>query len=156
MHAMEDNQQSSVKQVHGTNQFVTCQIGEEMYGIDILLVQEIIRYSKPTKVYNANPIVEGVINFRGKIIPLIDMRSKFHLMRAEYDAYTIVIIIEHQRKTIGIIVDRVSDIVTFREPDIQRVDKEFAEDVKTQHIQGIGKSGTQIVFLFDSDQLILM
>ncbi len=152
----EDQLSSQIKHLTGNNQFVTCQIGDEMYGIDILLVQEIIRYSKPTKIYNANPIVEGVINFRGKIIPLVDMRGKFHMPRVDYDAYTIVIIIEHQRKTIGVIVDRVSDIVTFKEQDIQHVDQEFAEEVKTEHIKGIGKSGTQIVFLFDSDQLIAM
>ncbi len=156
MHPNEDQLSTQIKNLTGNNQFVTCQIGEEMYGIDILLVQEIIRYSKPTKIYNANPIVEGVINFRGKIIPLIDMRSKFNMPRADYDAYTIVIIIEYQRKTIGVIVDRVSDIVTFKEQDIQVIDQEFAEEVRTRHIKGIGKATSQIVFLFDSDQLISM
>lgn len=131
------------------NQYITFRIGEEEYGIDIMLVQEIIRYSKPTRVFNANPVIKGVINFRGRVIPIIDMHHKFNLPQQEYDDFTVVIIIEVEKKTMGMIVDRVSDIVSFKEENVQLVDREFAADIKTEHLKGMGKSGDRIVLLLD-------
>ncbi len=131
------------------NQFVTFQIGEEEYGIDIMLVQEIIRYKKPTRVFNANPVIKGVINFRGKVIPVINMHRKFNLSAGEYDEFTVVIIIEVEKKTIGMIVDRVSDIMSFDTEEMQLVDQEFASDIKTEHLKGMGKSGDRIILLLD-------
>lgn len=131
------------------NQYITFRIGDEEYGIDIMLVQEIIRYSKPTRVFNANPVIKGVINFRGRVIPIIDMHRKFNLPQQEYDDFTVVIIIEVEKKTMGMIVDRVSDIMSFKEEDMQLVDQEFAADIKTEHLKGMGKSGDRIVLLLD-------
>ncbi len=131
------------------NQYVTFQIGEEEYGIDIMLVQEIIRYNKPTKVFNTNPIIKGVINFRGKVIPIIDMHRKFNIPEKSYDKFTVVIVIEVNNKTMGMIVDRVSDIVSFNSEDIQLVDREFAEDIKSEHLKGMAKSNERIYLLLD-------
>ncbi len=131
------------------NQYITFRIGEEEYGIDIMLVQEIIRYSKPTRVFNANPVIKGVLNFRGRVIPIIDMHRKFNLPQQEYDDFTVVIIIEVEQKTMGMIVDRVSDIMSFKDEDMQMVDREFAADIKTEHLKGMGKSGDRIVLLLD-------
>ena len=131
------------------NQYVTFQIGEEEYGISIQLVQEIIRYNKPTKVSNGNPVIKGVINFRGRIIPVIDMYKKFNMFEQQYDAYTVIIVIEVNNKTMGIIVDRVSDIMSFDREDIQLVDKDFAEDIKTQHLKGLAKYNNRIIMLLD-------
>ena len=136
------------------NQYVTFQIGAEEYGIDIMLVQEIIRYNKPTRVFNSNPVIKGVINFRGKVIPIIDMHSKFNLQEQEYDEFTVVIIIEVQAKTMGMIVDRVSDIMSFNSEDIQFVDREFAEDIKTEHLKGMAKSDNRIVLLLDPERVL--
>ncbi len=119
-----------------------------------MLVQEIIRYSQPTRVANANPAIKGVINFRGQVIPVIDMRRKFNLPQQEYDDFTVVIIIEVHHKTMGMIVDRVSDIMSFQDKDIQVVDREFADDVKTEHLQGMGKSGDRIVMLLDPGRVL--
>ena len=136
------------------NQYVTFQIGAEEYGIDIMLVQEIIRYNKPTRVFNSNPVIKGVINFRGKVIPIIDMHSKFNLQEQEYDEFTVVIIIEVQAKTMGMIVDRVSDIMSFNTEDIQFVDREFAQDIKTEHLKGMAKSDNRIVLLLDPEKVL--
>ncbi len=138
------------------NQFVTFQIGEEEYGIDIMLVQEIIRYKKPTRVFNNNPVIGGVINFRGKVIPVINMHRKFNLPPGEYDEFTVIIIIEAEKKTIGMIVDRVSDIMVFNDEDVQLVDKEFASDIKTEHLKGMGKSGERIVLLLDPYKILTL
>ncbi len=136
------------------NQYITFRIGEEEYGIDIMLVQEIIRYSKPTRVFNANPVIKGVINFRGRVIPIIDMHRKFNLPEEEYDGFTVVIIIEVQKKIMGMIVDRVSDIVSFSPENIQLVDREFAEDIKTEHLKGMGKADERIVLLLDPNRVL--
>jgi len=136
------------------NQYVTFQIEEEEYGIDIMLVQEITRYNKPTRVYNSNPTIKGVINFRGKVIPIVDMRRKFNLPEQEYDPFTVVIVIERQNKTMGMIVDRVSDIMSFNAEDIQEVDREFADDIKTEHVKAMAKTGDRIVMLLAPDQIM--
>ncbi len=136
------------------NQYVTFRIGDEEYGIDIMLVQEIIRYNKPTTVFNVDPVVKGVINFRGKVIPIVDMHRKFNLEEVDYDEFTVVIIIEVSKKTMGMIVDRVSDIVSFNPEDIQLVDREFAEDIKTEHLKGMAKTGNRIVMLMDPYRIL--
>ncbi len=136
------------------NQYVTFQIEEEEYGIDIMLVQEITRYNKPTRVYSTNPAVKGVINFRGKVIPILDMRSTFNLQEQEYDPFTVVIVIEYKTKTMGMIVDRVSDIMSFSKEDVQEVDQEFANDIKTEHVKAMAKTGDRIVMLLDPDLIM--
>ncbi len=136
------------------NQYVTFQIEEEEYGIDIMLVQEITRYNKPTRVYNSNPSVKGVVNFRGKVIPILDMRHKFNIPEQEYDQFTVVIIVENKGKTMGMIVDRVSDIMSFNPEDIQTMDQEFADDIKAEHVKAMAKAGEKIVMLLDPDRLM--
>lgn len=142
--------------ISAENQYVTFQIGEELYGIDIMLVQEIIRYHKPTRVSTSNPVIKGLTNFRGQVIPMIDMHKKFNFKEEdyEYDKFTVVIVFEIQNKTMGIIVDRVSDIVSFRDEDIQMLDKEFEEDVKTKHIKGIANVKEEIVLLLDAQKIL--
>ena len=108
------------------NQYVTFQIGKEYYGIGVNVVQEIIRYREPTKVFNSNPIITGVINFRGDVIPIIDMHIKFNLEPFEYDSYTVIIVVEVEGKTMGLIVDRVSNIMTAANDETKVVDNEFA------------------------------
>ncbi len=136
------------------NQFVTFNLDDEEYGIDVLLVQEMIRYQKPTKVPNANCVVKGVINFRGKVIPLVDMRNKFSLVPREYDSFTVIIVLEIKGKTVGIIVDRVSDIVSFSINSIQEADEEFVHDLKAEYLKGMGKLDDRLVMLLDPDKIL--
>jgi purine-binding chemotaxis protein CheW len=135
-------------------QFVTFQIGDEEYGIDIMLVQEIIRYQKLTKVFNANPAISGVMNFRGNVIPIIDMRRKFNLPEIEYDDYTVVIVIEIDKKTMGMIVDRVSDILSFDMVQIQMIDRQFEEDIMIEHLQALAKQDDRIIMLLDPSRVM--
>lgn len=136
------------------NQYVTFQIAGDEYGIEIVLVQEIVRYTRPTRVFNADPIVDGVTNFRGQVIPLINMHRKFQMEEVEYDAYTVVIVIRDQERTMGMIVDRVSDIRSFNEEEIQKMDEEFADDIKAAHIKGIARSDGRIVMLLDPSRIL--
>lgn len=136
------------------NQYVSFNLDEEEYGIEVLLVQEIIRYHKPTKVPNGNKVVSGVINFRGKVIPLIDMRAKFGLATREYDTFTVIIVLEIKGKTVGLIVDRVYDIVSLTEQDIQFVDEDFIADVKAEYLRGMGKVGERLILLLDPERVL--
>ncbi len=136
------------------NQYVTFEINEEIYGIDIMLVQEMMRYQKPTRVFNSNPIIKGLINFRGTVIPIIDMHKKFDIAEIEYDRFTVVIVFKVKEKTIGIIVNRVSDIISPAENEIQEVSKEFADDIKTKHLKGIAKDNSNIVLLLDEEKIL--
>ncbi|WNF35851.1 chemotaxis protein CheW [Bacillaceae bacterium IKA-2] len=136
------------------NQFVTFQVGDEFYGIEIMIVQEIIRYKKPTRVFNALPVIKGVINFRGDIIPIIDMNVKFRLPQKDYDEYTVVIVVEVKGKTMGIIVDRISDILTFEKDKIKVVDDELAEDMKTNYLRGLVETKDRVVMLLDPNMLL--
>lgn len=135
-------------------QFVTFQIGDEEYGIDVMLVQEIIRYRRLTKVFNSNPAIKGVMNFRGNVIPIMDMRRKFKLDEIDYDEYTVVIVIEVENKTMGMIVDRVSDIVDFDRIQLQMVDSQFEHDVKVEHLQALAKYGERIIMLLDPSKVM--
>jgi purine-binding chemotaxis protein CheW len=136
------------------NQFVTFQVGDEFYGIEIMIVQEIIRYKKPTRVFSALPAIKGVINFRGDIIPIIDMNLKFSLPPKDYDDYTVVIIVEVNGKTMGIIVDRISDILTFEKDEVKVVNDELAEDMKTNYLRGLVDTKDKVVMLLDPRKLL--
>jgi len=136
------------------NQYVSFNLDEEEYGIEVLLVQEIIRYQKPTKVPNSNRVIQGVINFRGKVIPLIDMRAKFGLPIREYDSFTVIIVLETKNKTIGLIVDRVYDIVSLSETNIQVADEDFVHDLKAEYLKGMGKIGNRLILLLEPDKVL--
>lgn len=136
------------------NQYVSFNLDDEEYGIEVLLVQEIIRYQKPTKVPNSNQIIQGVINFRGKIIPLIDMRAKFGLPTREYDIFTVIIVLEIKGKTVGLIVDRVYDIVSLSEDNVQIADEEFVHDLKAEYLKGMGKIGNRLILLLEPDKVL--
>ena len=139
--------------ISAENQFVTFGVEDEEYGVDVLKVQEIIRYQKPTKVPNAPDIVKGVINFRGEVIPIIDLRKKFDLELREYDDFTVIIILEVKDKTVGIIVDHVSDILSFSKEDIQDT-LEFSSDIKTEFIRGMAKLDDRLIMLLELEKLL--
>ena len=130
-------------------------IGEEEYAVEVLLVQEIIRYSRPTRIPNSPPVIKGVINFRGKVIPVIDMRAKFGLAGRNYDSFTVIIVLEVNRKVMGMIVDSVSDVISFAPEDIQEADEELINDTKIQHIKGLGKlNGDRLVQILVAEKVL--
>ena len=93
-------------------EFLAFKLGSEEYGIDILRVQEIRSYERPTRIANAPDFIKGVVNLRGVIVPIIDMRLKFRLEQATYDHFTVVIVLNIGRRVMGIVVDAVSDVIT--------------------------------------------
>ncbi len=103
--------EESGKMVAGPREYLTFRLDQEEYGIDILKVQEIRGYEKPTRIANAPEFIKGVVNLRGTIVPIIDMRLKFNCAKAEYNSFTVVIILNLRNRIVGIVVDSVSDVM---------------------------------------------
>jgi len=137
----------------GGNEFLGFRLGKEEYGMEILKVQEIRNWEEPTTIANAPAFIKGVINLRGIIVPIVDMRIKFNLGKAEYDQFTVVIILNVAGRTIGIVVDAVSDVLTLG-PDQIRPAPDFSSTFDTQYINGLGTVDQRMLILVDIEKLM--
>ena len=145
------------KSVIGINQdilqYVTFSIGDETYGVAVGRVQSINEMTEITHVPKAMAFIKGVINLRGAVVPVIDMRRKFNLPPREYDSFTVILIVEVKGKLIGMIADSVSDVVSFNTSDI-KTEINFSARVDTGAIEGIGMSGESLTILLDVDSFL--
>lgn len=141
----------------GSHQVLTFTLGEETYGVDILRVQEIRGYSAVTRIPQAPAHVLGVLNLRGSIVPIVDMRMRFSLERAEYTPLTVIIVLSVEssvgRRDFGVVVDGVSDVIDVAVSDIKPA-PEMGAHVSTEFIEGLAAVGDRMVMLLDIDQLI--
>ncbi|WP_019142883.1 chemotaxis protein CheW [Noviherbaspirillum massiliense] len=128
-------------------------LGGEEYGINILKVQEIRGYEAVTRIANAPDFIKGVINLRGVIVPIIDMRIKFQLGTPSYDQFTVVIILNIGDRVIGMVVDSVSDVITLTSEQIKPA-PEMGTALNTNYITGLGTIDERMVILLDIDQLM--
>ena len=135
-------------------EFLTFTLGPEEYAIDILKVQEIRGYEPPTTIAHAPSFIKGVINLRGTIVPIVDMRIKFAVGSADYTPFTVVIILNILNRVVGIVVDSVSDVTTLSSSQI-RPAPEFASTVDTKYIQGLGTLEDRMLIVVDIEQLML-
>ena len=136
-----------------SQEFLSFTLGQEEYGIDILKVQEIRGYEKPTAIANAPAFIKGVVNLRGTIVPILDMRMKFNLGEPSYDQFTVVIILNVAGRVIGIVVDGVSDVMALSADQI-RPAPEFSSTFDTQYIIGLGTVEERMLILVDIDKLM--
>jgi len=134
-------------------QLVTFSIGEEEFGVNILQVQEIIRTMDITRVPRAPEFVEGVINLRGKVIPIVDMRSRFGLAHKEHDKYTRIIVIEIEMIIVGFVVDSVSEVLRIPASSVQPPPPVVA-GMDADYIDGVGKLEDRLLILLDLDSLL--
>jgi purine-binding chemotaxis protein CheW len=134
-------------------EFLAFKLGAEEYGIDILRVQEIRSYEAPTRIANAPAFIKGVINLRGVIVPIVDMRIKFALAAASYDAFTVVIILNIGQRVVGMVVDAVSDVITLA-PEQLRPVPEFSSAIATDHLLAIGAVDERMLILVDIEKLM--
>ncbi|MGM0369206.1 MAG: chemotaxis protein CheW [Bacillota bacterium] len=139
--------------ISAENQYLTFKVLDEEYGVDVMKVQEIIRYREPTTMPNAPEVIKGVINFRGEVIPIVDLRTKFNLEIGEYDKFTVVIALEVKNKIVGVIVDEVSDMVSFSEEDIQS-NLDFGSQVNTKFIKGMARLEERLIILLYLEELL--
>ncbi|MCA1957941.1 MAG: chemotaxis protein CheW [Nitrospira sp.] len=135
-------------------QFLTFKLGEESYGVDILRVKEIKGYTAVTRIPNTPAYIKGVLNLRGTIVPIVELRTKFGMPTIEYTAFTVIILVVVRDKIMGLVVDSVSDVLNLDKKDIQPPPR-LGVKVDIQFISGIGKSGERLVALLDMDRLLL-
>jgi purine-binding chemotaxis protein CheW len=138
--------------VHSTREFLSFRLGAEEYGIDILKVQEIRGYEAPTRIANAPSFIKGVVNLRGVIVPIVDMRIRFCMDEVEYNGFTVVIILNIAGRTVGMVVDSVSDVLELSSEDV-RPAPEFNGGVDASYIVGLGavKNGDALRMLILMD-----
>ncbi|MBS0308948.1 MAG: chemotaxis protein CheW [Proteobacteria bacterium] len=134
-------------------EFLAFRLGEEEYGVQILKVQELRNYENVTTIANAPNFIKGVINLRGRIVPIIDMRIKFNLGNPTYDQFTVVIILNVANHIIGMVVDSVSDVITLTPGDIKPA-PEMGAAFDTQYLIGLGTIDQRMLMLIDIERLM--
>ncbi|HRP28383.1 MAG TPA: chemotaxis protein CheW [Burkholderiaceae bacterium] len=134
-------------------EYLTFRIGAEEYGIDILKVQEIRSYEAPTRIANAAAFIKGVVNLRGVIVPIVDLRIKLGCESAEYNAFTVVIVLNVKGRVVGAVVDSVSDVLELAGDAIKPA-PELASAIDSNYITGIGSAAERMLILIDIEALM--
>ena len=134
-------------------EFLAFKLGAEEYGIDILRVQEIRSYEEPTRIANAPAFIKGVVNLRGVIVPIVDMRVKFNLEQINYDSFTVVIVLNIGSRVVGMVVDAVSDVLTLTADQLRPVPA-FGSAIDSDHLLAIGAVQERMLILVDIEKLM--
>jgi len=142
-----------ISQKEDEDQYLTFTLGEELYGVDILRVQEIKGYSKLTRIPNTPAFIKGVLNLRGAIVPIIDLRIKFTMEQVEYTMFTVIVVVVVRDRIMGMVVDTVSDVLFISGKDIQ-LPPALGKKVDVSFISGIARSGENLVTLLDIDRVL--
>ncbi|MEW6234886.1 MAG: chemotaxis protein CheW [Candidatus Omnitrophota bacterium] len=146
---MSDEKQKEVQ----AQQYVCFVVHGEEYGVPILCVQEIIRYETLTRVPQSPPFIDGVLNLRGQVIPVMNLRKKFSLPPRELDKSTRIIVVEVKKRVVGIVVDEVSEVLQINAESIDPPPPMGAQ-INTNFIQGMGKLDEHLVILLDIDKVL--
>ncbi|KQR60880.1 chemotaxis protein CheW [Acidovorax sp. Leaf160] len=150
MNVMEKTAESAVA---GAREYLTFRLDQEEYGIDILKVQEIRGYEPPTRIANAPEFIKGVTNLRGTIVPIVDMRLKFNCSRADYNSFTVVIILNLRNRVVGIVVDSVSDVMELAAENIRSA-PDIDSAIDNSCILGLGSVNERMLILLDIEKLM--
>ena len=162
MSAITATENHALSQAHAgamgsPREVLSFKLGQEEYGIDILRVQEIRGYEPPTRIANSPPFMKGVVNLRGVIVPIVDMRLRFGLPDVTYDGFTVVIILNVAGRTVGMVVDSVSDVLELK-PDQVRAAPEFNSTIEASYITGLGTvrsgDGERMLILMDIEAMM--
>ena len=137
----------------GAREYLTFRLDQEEYGIDILKVQEIRGYEPPTRVADAPNFIKGVVNLRGTIVPIVDMRLKFNCANAEYNSFTVVIVLNLRQRIVGIVVDSVSDVMELP-PENLRPAPDLDSGIDSGAVLGLGSLGDRMLILLDIERLM--
>jgi len=135
------------------SQYLTFTLDQEEYGVEILRVREIRGYSAVTPIPNTPGYIKGVMNLRGTIIPVVDLRAKFSMTETGYNQFTVIIVVTVGTKVMGLIVDAVSDVLNIPKADLQSP-PDFGMSVDTTFIRGMAKAGEKLVVLLDLDRVL--
>ena len=146
-------QKESIAKGGAGAEFLSFRLGTEEYGIDILKVQEIRGYDAVTRIANTPEFLKGVINLRGTIVPIIDLRIQLCIGNPVYDEFTVVIILNVASRIVGVVVDSVSDVLTLTDEQM-RPAPEFSAALDTQYVTGLGAIDDRMLILVDIEKLI--
>jgi purine-binding chemotaxis protein CheW len=135
------------------SQFLTFLLGAEQYGVEILKVQEIRGYSAVTPIPNSPAFIKGIINLRGTVVPVVDLRAKFSMPTVEYNKFTVIIVVTLGVRVIGLVVDAVSDVLDVSGAEM-RVAPDFGTRVDTRFIRGVVTLGERMTVLLDIERLL--
>ena len=147
------NAASSQSSRSAAGEYLTFVLGTEEYGLEILKVQEIRGYDAVTNIANTPEFIKGVVNLRGKIVPIVDLRIKFHLGTVEYNEFTVVIILSLGNRVVGIVVDGVSDVMALQDEQIREVPS-LVTSIDTKYIVGLATVEERMLILVDIEQLM--
>ncbi|MBW1927272.1 MAG: purine-binding chemotaxis protein CheW [Deltaproteobacteria bacterium] len=134
-------------------QYVIFSINEQTYGIEILKIKEVVSYRKITPLPNMRGFIKGIINLRGVVLPVFDLREKFNLPETTYTHFHTIIVMEISGRVIGVIVDEITDVVEILPEEIQATSN-LPPGMKTEYMKGIGKKEDKLVVLLDIDRLL--
>jgi purine-binding chemotaxis protein CheW len=149
-----DNVAGSVTKTNSAEgEYLTFVLGAEEYGIGILKVQEIRGYDAVTQIANTPEFIKGVVNLRGKIVPIVDLRIKFNLGKVEYNEFTVVIILNLNGRVVGIVVDGVSDVIDLKSEQIRDVPS-LVTSIDTKYIVGLATIAERMLILVDIEHLM--
>ena len=146
-------QQGAQTSTSAAREYLTFRLDQEEYGIDILKVQEIRGYEPPTRIANAPDFIKGVVNLRGTIVPIVDMRLKFNCSKAEYNSFTVVIILNLHRRVVGIVVDSVSDVMELAADNVRSA-PDIESAIDSSCIVGLGSVAERMLILLDIEKLM--
>jgi purine-binding chemotaxis protein CheW len=153
MNEIKGKEKKRDAEIEELEQYVTFMIGDEIYGVEVLQVREIIGMTGITHVPNSMDFMKGVINLRGTVVPVVDMRKKFRMDERGYDIFTVILIVEIKGTLIGMIVDSVSDVIGLSSESIQDT-PHFSANIETDYIKCIGKSDEDLVIILDVDKIL--
>jgi purine-binding chemotaxis protein CheW len=153
MQTIQSGSKAGQDQAQAGREYLSFVLGDAQYCIDILKVQEIRTYEPPTRIANTPAFIKGVINLRGNIVPIIDLRVKFGLPESRYDGQTVVIVLNIAKRTIGVVVDGVSDVIAVPASEIKPA-PELAGTLDTQYLQGLATVGDQMLIIIDIEKLM--
>ena len=143
----------TVQIVADGGQYLTLRLGTEEYALDILRVQEIRSYEEPTRMVNAPTFVKGVVNLRGVIVPIVDLRLKLNIEKVAYDEFTVVIILNVRGTVVGAVVDAVSDVVTLTSQSIKAA-PQFDAAIDARFITGLATVGDRMLIVMNIEALM--
>lgn len=147
-------EQATIKhESSGLLQLVSFKIGAEEYGVDILKVQEINKMTTITKVPNAPEFIEGVINLRGRVIPIIDLRTRLGMEKKDHTKDTRIIVVDLEGKTVGFIVDSVNEVLRIPS-NVTEVPPELVTGIDSDYITAVGKLEDRLLILLDLDKVL--
>jgi purine-binding chemotaxis protein CheW len=149
--AVSTSSNTTLKSAAG--EYLTFVLGTEQYGLEILKVQEIRGYDAVTQIANTPDFIKGVVNLRGKIVPIVDLRIKFNLGKVEYDEFTVVIILNLSGRIVGIVVDGVSDVMALKEEQLREVPS-LVTSIDTKYIVGLATVEQHMLILVDIEKLM--